>query len=99
MCYLGLLSSLTQSWSHSLLNGAMTELETEWINEIHKSRLIILPGKDSYVSGVDVPIWKLIHQMAHGITNTDLTQAHPGLTETDIRACSLFVYLRITGKL
>ncbi|WP_394366421.1 DUF433 domain-containing protein [Spirosoma utsteinense] len=46
-----------------------------------------------------MPVWKLIQQMANGVTRAELTQAHPDLTEADIRACSLFVYLQITGKL
>lgn len=99
MRYLRQLTSLTKSWLRSLTNGAMTKLETEWINEIYKSRLVILPGEDSYLSGVDVPVWKLIQQMANGVTEAELTQDHPGLTKADIRACSLFVYLRITSKI
>lgn len=81
------------------MSGAMTKLDTEWMNEVHKSRLVILPGEDSYLAGIDMPVWKLIQQMANGVTRAELTQAHPGLTEADIRACSLFVYLQITGKL
>ena len=81
------------------MSGAMTKLETEWISEVHTSRIVILPGEDSYLPGVDIPVWKLIQQMANGVTITELIQAYPGLSETDIRACSLFVYLQITGKL
>jgi hypothetical protein len=99
MRYLLLLKSLIKSWSYSLVDGAMTKLETGWINEIHKSRLVILPGEDSFLQGINVPVWKLIEQLANGVTEAELRQAHPCLTQADIRACSLFVYLRIIGKL
>ena len=91
--------NLIKSQPHSVLNRAMTKLEIEWINEIHESRLVILPEEDSYLSGIDIPVWKIIRQVADGLTEAELIQAYPDLTEADIRVCSLFVYLRITGKL
>lgn len=77
----------------------MTTLERGWINEVRQSRLVILPGNDSYLQDVNIPVWELMEQMAHGLTGAELSQVHPCLTQADIRACSLFVFLRITGKL
>lgn len=99
MRYLRLLTSLTRSWSYPSMNRAMTILETGWINEIRESRLVILPGEDSYLRGINAPVWELIGQLANGITVAELKQAHPSFTQADVRACNLFVYLRIVGKL
>jgi uncharacterized protein (DUF433 family) len=74
-------------------------LEKGWINEIHKSRLVILSGEDSYLQGIDMPVWELIKQMADEVTVAKLMQDHPSITQADMRACRLFIYLRITGKL
>ncbi len=81
------------------MNRAITMLEKGWINEIHKSRLVILPGEDSYLQGIDMPVWELIKQMADDETVAKLMQDHPCLTQADIQACGLFAYLRIIGKL
>lgn len=99
MRYLLLLTSWTTSWLCARMDGVMTKLETGWVNEIHKSRLVILAGEGSYLPGIDMPVWRVIEQLADGVTEAKLRQVHPGLTEADIRACSLFVYLRIVGKL
>jgi hypothetical protein len=99
MRYLLPLTSLTKSWLYPRVNKAGTTLETGWINEIRKSRLVILPGDDSYLQGINMPIWKLIEELANGVTEGELRQAHPCLTQADIRVCSLFTYLRIIGKL
>jgi hypothetical protein len=77
----------------------MTSLEIGWINEIRKSRLVVLPEEDSYLQGVSMPVWGLIEQLGNGVTVMELRQVHPCLTQADIRACSLFAYLRIIGKL
>lgn len=93
------LTSLTKSWSYPLRNRTTTTLETGWINEIRQSRLVVLPGEDSYLQGINIVAWELMEQLANGVTEAELSQAHPGLTQADIRACSLFAYLRIIGEL
>ena len=99
MHYSRLLTSLTKSWSYPLSNRTTATLETGWINEIRQSRLVILPGEDSYLQGINIAAWELMEQLANGVTEAELSQAHPCLTQADIRACSLFAYLRVIGKL
>ena len=77
----------------------MVSLQKSWIREVEQSRIVIRPDEDAYIDGVNVKVWDIVRSIASGISEHHLIEMHPALTKTDIRACSLFVYLRDIGRI
>lgn len=77
----------------------MTTLDAAWEREVRLSRLVITLGDDSYIEGVGVNVWVIIHHLANNLGEEALLAMYPQLTKADIRACSLFVYLRAIKKM
>lgn len=64
-----------------------------------QSRIAILPDNEAYITGADVKVWDVVRNLASGLSEYQLMKRHPPLTKADIRACSLFVYLRAVGQI
>jgi|GEM_PF-5299916 len=77
----------------------MHSLQRSWIREVRQSQIAILPDNESYIKGTDVKVWDVVSSLASGLSEHQLMGRHPALTKADIRACSLFVYLRDVGQI
>lgn len=77
----------------------MHSLQGSWIREVRQSQIAILLDNESYIKGTDVKVWDVVSSLASGLSEYQLMGRHPALTKADIRACSLFVYLRAVGQI
>lgn len=77
----------------------MHSLQKCWVREVQQSRITILADNEAYINGADVKVWDVVRQMASGLREHQLLKRHPTLTRADIRACSLFVYLKDIGQI
>ena len=79
---------------------AMTKwLEQSWLAEVRQSRIVIQADESSYLADLHLPVVMVIEELAYGMLETDLMAQFDGLTLADLRACSLFMYLRTVGKI
>ena len=70
-----------------------------WLAEVRQSRIVIQPDEASYVAPLNLPVSSLIEELANDQLEADLLGAYAGLTAADLRACSLFMYLRAINKI
>lgn len=77
----------------------MGYLDKHWLSDVQQSRIIVLPGDESYIDQIDVRVSTITDKVATGTSDRELQLLHPGLTYDDVRACILFLYLRTVNKL
>ncbi|WP_080240966.1 DUF433 domain-containing protein [Spirosoma rigui] len=77
----------------------MNTLVANWEEEFRQSRIVVMPNGEGYIKEVDVKVWDILHQLAQGLTERQLQQQYPLLTESDLRACGLFGYFSAVKKI
>lgn len=75
------------------------QLEQSWLQEVRQSRIVIQADENSYLADLCLPVFTVIEELANDMSETDLMAQYTGLTPADLRACSLFMYLRAVRKI
>ena len=77
----------------------METLIENWENEVRQSDLIILSDGDAYLPRHGILVSDVVQQLAYGLGEQILLRAHPALTDSDLRVCSLFCYLKTIHRI
>lgn len=77
----------------------METLIANWEREVKQSGLIILSDGDAYLPGHGILVSDVVQQFSYDLGEQMLLQAHPALTDSDLRICSLYCYLKTIHKI